>query len=709
MAAGAYPARVTLGRFLVGIPLSVMAVGCVGAAAVAVRRRLVPTWRGPDAVLVDAVLTLSALTILAEVLGTFGLLRLRPFVVSCVGVGALVWWVGRGAGTGSATESRFGEEGPASSEPARPSAPSAPFSRWSLVAAGGAVTLFVGSWMSRTLTAMDQGVTTVDSHWYHLPFAVNFLQTGRTSTIHVTDEVTAYFPATSSLFHMFGMMFFRTDLLSTVLNLAWLALALLAAWCIGRPFGVAPVTVLGPAILLGGPGMVETQPGGALTDVVGCALFLAAVAIALVPRDERTLAPDVLAAMAAGLSTGAKFTFLPAAGALCIGLAVLSPPGQRIRRTISLVGGAALTGGYWYVRNLVAVGNPLPSLDVGLGPFRLPHVEGPIPGTTVLAFLGEESQRSAFLVSGLRDALGPVWPVVLLLALAGTVLAIARPDPRLRMLGVVAMTSHVAYLLTPQFVLGGTFFATNFRYAAPGVILGLILFALVLHRFRSWTLPLYAGVLVLTQLDPVSWPFGFGGQTFFEAVDASAARRGAVAAALVAVAVGAVVVVRPRLSGARLTPSVLALGLPTLLLLGLAAVHGRYVDGRYRGPMPFPELTEFSLGVQNADIAVYGPYIYLKSPFVGADLSNRVQYLYVDEGGGELRSPATCEEWVGLLEQGAYDYVFVVGRPAEPGPIQWTDSQPDARLMASDVFPEGDARAYRLDPSARRSCGRPAQ
>lgn len=686
---------VTLGRFLIGIPLSVMAVGCVVAAGVVIRRRLVPTWRGLDALLADSVLTLSILTVVAELLGTFGALRLRPLFVSCVAIGALAWWVGRGDSTGSAEESPV--EGAAG-------ASSPPFARLSLVAAGGAVTLFLGSWMSRTLTAVDQGITNVDSHWYHLPFAINFLQTGRTSTIHLTDEVTAYFPATSSLFHSFGMIFFRTDLLSTVLNLGWLALALVAAWCIGRPFGVAPVTALGPAILLGGPGMVETQPGGALTDVVGCALFLTAVAIALVPRVERTMGPDVLAAMAAGLSTGAKFTFLPAAGALCIGLVVISPAGQRFRRTIGVIGGAALTGGYWYLRNLIVVGNPLPSLDVGIGPFRLPHVEGPIPGTTVLAFLGNESERSAFLVSGLRDALGPVWPVVLLLSITGTILAIARPDPRLRMLGVVAMTCNIAYLLTPQFVLGGTFFATNFRYAAPGVVLGLVLFAVVLHRFRSWTLPMYAGVLLVTQLDPVSWPFGFGGQTFFEAIDGSAALRGGVAAAVVAAAVGGAAVLRPRLPHPRLHGLVLAVGLPILLLFGLAAVHGRYVDGRYRGPMPFPELTEFSLGVSNADIGVHGAYIYLKSPFVGADLSNRVQYLYVDEGGGEMRSPATCEEWVELLEQGAYDYVFVVDRPAQPGPIQWTESQPDARLMASDVFPEGEARAYRLDSTTRRSC-----
>lgn len=720
----------TLGRFLLGVPLSILAVGFVAVASVVIRRRLVPDWSGADAVLVDIVLTLSTLTVLGELLGTFGVLRMRSLVIVCVALGGAVWWAGSRSTAVSSAHPSTGlvahgaddspaiavhnndpeasdDDGRTASEPPSDRAAGSPlagFSRWSLVAAAAAATIAVGSWLSRTLTAIDQGITAVDSHWYHLPFAIHFFQTGRTSSINFTDDITAYFPATSSLFHSMGMMFFRTDLLSTVLNVAWLALAILAAWCIGRPFGVAPVAALGPLILFGGPGMVETQAGSALTDVVGCALFLSAVAIALVPRTERTLGPDVLAALAAGLSTGAKFTFLPAAGALCIGLIVLSPRGQRLKRTAGVMGGVALTGAYWYVRNLVIIGNPLPSLEVSVGPIRLPHVTGPIPGTTVLAFLGNDDQRSEFLVRGLRDALGPVWTVVLMLSIGGAILALWRPDPRLRMLGLVAMTSNVAYLLTPQFVMGGTFFATNFRYAAPGVVLGLILVPVALHRFRAVLLPTYAAVLVVTQLDPVSWPFGFGGQTFFESVDRSAAIRGGVAALVLAVAVAAVVWLGRR---APETPEVrpaLVIGIPLVLLLGLTSVHGRYLEGRYRGPMPFPEMTEFARGLHDADIAVHGPYIYLRAPFAGLDLSNRAMYLHVEADGGQSRDPKTCEEWVELLEEGRYDYIFVVDRPNVPGRMQWTDSQPDARLVATDFLGEGEARAYRLDPTTHRSC-----
>ena len=110
-------------------------------------------------------------------------------------------------------------------------------------------------------------MTTVDTIWYHLPVAARFVQTGRVSGIQYLDQdpVTAFFPAGSSLLHGIGILMFGTDLVSTVVNVAWFALALVAAWCIGRPFGVAPGTTLRVAILLGTPGLVATQPSRART------------------------------------------------------------------------------------------------------------------------------------------------------------------------------------------------------------------------------------------------------------------------------------------------------------------------------------------------------------------------------------------------------------------------------------------------------------
>ena len=120
-----------------------------------------------------------------------------------------------------------------------------------------------------------------------MPFAARFVQDGSITSLHYVDSepVTVFFPASSELFHSFGMLVMGNDVLSPLLNMLWLGLALLASWCIGRPFGVAPIAVAGCAILFATPGLVGTQPGGAYDDVVGLALLLSSVALLVNAQD----------------------------------------------------------------------------------------------------------------------------------------------------------------------------------------------------------------------------------------------------------------------------------------------------------------------------------------------------------------------------------------------------------------------------------------
>src|SRR5205085_9934578 len=116
----------------------------------------------------------------------------------------------------------------------------------------------------------------------------------------------------------------------------------------GRRFGVAPATTLACVLVLGTPGLVATQPGGAYNDVAGVALLLTAFAIALRSREEpASVAQDVIAALAAGLALGTKFTFVVPAVVLCLGLAWTAPRGYRIRRAVAVFAAAALAGGCW--------------------------------------------------------------------------------------------------------------------------------------------------------------------------------------------------------------------------------------------------------------------------------------------------------------------------------------------------------------------------
>ena len=75
------------------------------------------------------------------------------------------------------------------------------------------------------------------------------------------------------------MLFFDRDIVSPLINLGWLAVALLAAWCIGRPYGLGPQALIGASIALGSQSLVEFQAGEALNDITGVAFMLAAVAL----------------------------------------------------------------------------------------------------------------------------------------------------------------------------------------------------------------------------------------------------------------------------------------------------------------------------------------------------------------------------------------------------------------------------------------------
>ena len=95
-------------------------------------------------------------------------------------------------------------------------------------------------------------MTGFDSTWYHGPFAAGFFQSGDTWSLHfIAPQFLAWFyPANSEVLHAVGMLAFGRDILSPLLNLGWFVGCLVAAWCIGRPYRVAPWSLALVAIAL---------------------------------------------------------------------------------------------------------------------------------------------------------------------------------------------------------------------------------------------------------------------------------------------------------------------------------------------------------------------------------------------------------------------------------------------------------------------------
>jgi hypothetical protein len=290
-------------------------------------------------------------------------------------------------------------------------------------------------------------------------------------------------------------------------------------WCIGWPYRVAPWSLALGAIALSLP-VLSDQAGEARNDIVGIFFLLAAAAVALsawaVRREGEAglpLGALVVAGLAAGLAAGTKLNFLLPAAVLVLGLALAAPRGARLRALAAASLAALAGGGYWYLRNLIHSGNPLPWFD-SLGPISLPAPDqalGGREGHSVLNYLFDGEVWSDWFLPGLRDGLTVLWPLLFVAALAGLVLCAAssrgsfvtryvtkEPRAEVRRAGLAGwsawrgarLADRSDLRLRPRGMPRG--FESGLRYLAPALVLGLALLPAALApwlRRAGWGLP----------------------------------------------------------------------------------------------------------------------------------------------------------------------------------------------------------------------------
>jgi hypothetical protein len=657
------------GRYLLGVVELMLLVGAAWIGAGAVRRRLVPGLAGAPAQLATSVLALALLIWCAEVLGTVSLFKPVPYLILVVAVGLGVWWLtprpgggvphphvqvgmrdsssGRGGGVEKVKDGARGGEALGANLLA-------------LLVALIAVIHFAGGVKARLST----GMTGFDSTWYHGPFAAGFFQSGNTIDLHfIAPQFLAWFyPANGEIFHAVGMLAFGRDVLSPLLNLGWFVGCLLACWCIGRPFRVGAWSLALGAVALSVPALAD-QAGEARNDLVGVFFLLVAVAIALNAwagwGDEkgagkegiRGLPAGALAVigLAAGLAAGTKLNFLLPAAVLVLGLALVASKGRRWRALWVLSLAVLAGGGYWYLRNLVQSGNPLPWIH-HLGPIDLPAPEQALGGReahTVLGYLTNGGVWSDWFLPGLHHAFWFLWPLLGLAALAGLVLCLLRwrSEGTLAVAALVGLASALAWLVAPTSASGPDGmprgFESGLRYLAPALILGLAL--------------LPAAPLVRKRLGSITAWQRFQTHSGWNHSHArSSGRPWVVMMALVLV--GIVVVV----------------GYP---------VQRHFLKVRYANPsFTTPGLNaafKWSRGVSGARIATTSTRQY---PLFGTDLSNRVQFIGEERPHGGFEAPTSCRRWREELNEGDYDYVVTSkdriepGKPPYPPTTHWTES-----------------------------------
>ena len=162
-----------------------------------------------------------------------------------------------------------------------------------LLIAVGVASFTVAEWTFPSQLSLDQGMFGGDTTWYHMPFSAAIAQEHSTAPLHFTDPLRLaawFYPASTELINGATIVLFKSDWLAPLQNLFWLPIALLAAWCVGRPYKVGPATLVAAAIVLDAGVMIETQPGEARNDIMGLAFLLAFVAFLINGHQRR--APD---------------------------------------------------------------------------------------------------------------------------------------------------------------------------------------------------------------------------------------------------------------------------------------------------------------------------------------------------------------------------------------------------------------------------------
>jgi hypothetical protein len=724
-------------RYLLGVAELVWLAGFSALGAAAVRQRLLPAFSGAPACLASAVIALALLIWTAEILGSFGLFEAVPYLVAIalVGLGA---WLGVGGR----------QEGPPYHPPVAQTLSGQ--GGWlitlaALAIAAAAVVKFGVDVRSKLLT----GMTGFDSTWYHGPFAAGFFQSGDTWSLHfIAPQFLAWFyPANAEIFHAAGMLAFGRDLLSPLLNLGWFVGCLVACWCIGRPYRVGPCSLALGAIALSLP-VLSDQAGEARNDIVGIFFLLAAVAIILNGRHGRggvnggnfsTIGSPphhevagggasawgtwLVAGLAAGLAAGTKLNFLLPAAVLVLGLAFLAPAGRRWRALIAAALAALAGGGYWYLRNLVHTGNPLPWFD-HLGPISLPAPDqalGGREGHSVLGYLTDGSVWSDWFLPGLHGGLTILWPLLLALAFAGLIACILPPfrcafpsngprkeqrskikalrcslsassqekeqrrggvggyGPVLWIAGLTGLAAAFAWLIAPASASGpggvARGFESGLRYLAPALVLGLTVLPLaLLPRVARWR-----GSPIAEDSEGVR-AHGGGRRDRTRWLGLSGDRtHGLTAVAVLLTAI--------------------AIGYP---------IQRHYLQNRYANPtFAAPGLNatfKWANGIADARIATTSTRQY---PLYGTDLSNHVQYVGEPQSHGGFTAPTTCQQWRRLLNEGHYDYIVTTrdrietGKPTYPQSTRWTEGPEATPILHTPPTVVFKLRSP-LDPSACR-------
>jgi hypothetical protein len=452
------------------------------------------------------------------------------------------------------------------------------------------------------------------------------------------------------------------------------------------------------------------------------------------PSAAPLLGAILVAGLAIGIALGSKLTVWGVAVAFVVGVPFLMPRGSRSKAFWVFLGGVAAVCAFWFVRNMIHSGNPLPWIRE-IGPIDLPGPNRGLEGRddfNVAHYIFSDPStglwRREFLTP-IENLLGPLWFLILGGAAGGAILAIWRPrSAAVRLAGVVTVAAAIAYIFTPLTAAGPEgdpmAFGINLRYLIPGLALGLALLPLepriAPERLR---LPLLVGALIALIFT-----------SFYS--DADVAWDGTFASIPWAIVIGLVLIGAPfGLALLSKRGAYLAGIAGTILALAIAAVgwerQGDYFAHRYERPEDFrfqlDEAVRWANPTSGLRIGVAGSSgAYNQYGFYGDEVDNYVQYVGRHLPEADFQAIESCAPFRDAVNEGDFDYLITtptldLNNPftAAPAPERgWVSGDPAAEevlrsgrvavfRITGPLSPTGCSKANRRGPPGQQGASAP--
>jgi hypothetical protein len=666
------------GTLIIGMMALVAATALVADAS----RRVALRW-WPDDTLIrwtaSLVIAVSAIVVLLEVLGTVSLLHPAVVVAGSAGL----WWAAR---------QLAGVAAPPGRRTAGLQAERSLLRLPALGAVGLLAVLIVGAIVFSLLQPRPQ----FDAVSFHLPVAVQWFQSGNTRIFPYETPVSlsAHYPGNAELLALWLLIPVGRDFLVQLASLPGLLLLVVATACVARSLGARPIAAVGAALVV--PALARALSelvGTNMQDLLSTGAMVAAAAFAARQWKRPAKANLAVGGLAAGLAVGTRYSMLLAAPVLLVLLLLPTALATRSRRVAAMaragglvLAGTAVTGAYFYVRNLLITGSPVYPQSV---PWK--HVAATekinFPYLRSYLQLGWRPQAWRDAIHFLLHLDGPVALLLSAVAVVPVLTALRRRerDPLAWSWALAPLAMFVVFVATPASAgflyknrLVPTLQSGSLRYGLPFVPISAAVAAAELRRLRP---VVEHGIVGTTAVATAAFTW-HNTRSLFPWL------RLTIGAALILAGAGVLALVARR-SGRAAWGLMMAGAVAGCLIAPRVARH--YDNRRLTSAMPF-EAARLALRFADRRVAVAGTcQLY---GLYGPDLKARVEYLTGDDHVDNRPQVTTFDRWLASLREHRITGVIVGRDVCFPNPAlpyrRWAHEHPEyfqvVATGATDVY-----------------------